>query len=264
MQYFAGSLSALSLILVVDLPTDQRSAMFKQLFFGAGVLLMVQSARLRWMLLDRYRLLRSFVVGALISVPLALLISPREALAIGMLGSLVVDVCLVCRAAWRIDETQTKQFFSALREGPDHLVERTIGLNLLGFGIISLCVSDLGPHVYVSVLPRDLRVLVFFFSVLLIWMALHHGFAVHYASLYFKRKSQTSDSSAESIFEFPGGHSPVFFDFVYVAYTVGMTFEMSDVGARTTEVRKIVVVQSLLAFLYTTIAISAFISLFTL
>ena len=224
--------------------------------------MIVQSARLRWILLDRYRLLRSFVVGVLISVPLALLISLREAVAIGMLGALVVDSCLVGRAAWRMNEWQTKQFFSALREGVDHLVERTIGLNMLGFGIVSLCVSDLGVNA--SVLPKDLRVLVFFFSVLLIWMALHHGFAVHYASLHFKCQSREGDGHAESIFEFPGVHSPVFFDFVYVAYTVGMTFEMSDVRARTTEVRKIVVVQSLLAFLYTTIAISAFIGLFTL
>ena len=224
--------------------------------------MIVQSARLRWILLDRYRLLRSFVVGVLISVPLALLISLREAVAIGMLGALVVDSCLVGRAAWRMNEWQTKQFFSALREGVDHLVERTIGLNMLGFGIVSLCVSDLGVNA--SVLPKDLRVLVFFFSVLLIWMALHHGFAVHYASLHFKCQSREGDGPAESIFEFPGVHSPVFFDFVYVAYTVGMTFEMSDVRARTTEVRKIVVVQSLLAFLYTTIAISAFIGLFTL
>jgi len=223
---------------------------------------MVQSSRLRWILLDRYRLLRSVVVGVLISVPLAFLISPREALAIGMLASLVVDGYLVVRAAWRMNEQQTQQFFSALREGIDHLVERTIGLNLLGFGIISLCVSDLGINA--SVLPKDLRVLVFFFSVLLIWMALHHGFAVHYASLHFKRQSQGSDGVDPSIFEFPGGHVPVFFDFVYVAYAVSMTFGMTDVGARTTEVRKIVAVQSLLAFLYTTIAISAFVSLFTL
>ena len=223
---------------------------------------MGQSFRLRWILLDRYRLLRSVVVGVLISVPLAFLISPREALAIGMLASLVVDGYLVVRAAWRMNEQQTLQFFSVLREGVDHLVERTIGLNLLGFGIISLCVSDLGINA--SVLPRDLRVLVFFFSVLLIWMALHHGFAVHYASLHFKRQSRGSDEVDQSIFEFPGGHVPVFFDFVYVAYGVSMTFGMTDVGARTTEVRKIVAVQSLLAFLYTTIAISAFVSLFTL
>ena len=158
-----------------------------------------------------------------------------------------------------MNEQQTQQFFSLLREGVDHLVERTIGLNLLGFGIISLCVSDLGINA--SVLPRDLRVLVFFFSVLLIWMALHHGFAVHYASLHFKRQSRGSDEVDQSIFEFPGGHVPVFFDFVYVAYGVSMTFGVTDVGARTTEVQKIVVVQSLLALLYTTIAISAFISL---
>ena len=64
--------------------------------------------------------------------------------------------------------------------------------------------------------------------------------------------------------DFPENLSLFFFDFLYVAYTVGMTFEMSDVGAKTTEVRKVVIVQSLLAFLYTTIAISAFVSLFKL
>ena len=224
--------------------------------------MMLRNAQLRRVLLDRYRLVRSMVVGVLISAPLAVLISPKESLAIGMLVALIVDVLLVCRVAWRMDEAQTRQFFSLLLEGPDHLVERTVGMNLLGFGIISLCVSDLGPHP--SVLPENLRVLVFFFSVLLIWMCLHHGFAVHYASLQFKQKPGSAAGDSESIFAFPGGHPPVFFDFVYVAYTVGMTFEMSDVGAQTTEVRKIVVVQSLLAFLYTTIAISAFISLFTL
>lgn len=161
-----------------------------------------------------------------------------------------------------MDEHQTRQFFSVLLEGADHLVERTIGLNFLGFGIISLCVSDLGAHPFV--LPRDLRDLVFFFSVLLIWKALHHGFALDYASLHFNENPGLEDDAGEPIFAFPGEHSPVFFDFVYVAYTGGMTFKMSDVGARITEVRKIVVVQSLLAFLYTTIAISTFVSLFIL
>ena len=64
---------------------------------------MVQNSRLGWILLDRYRLLRSVVVGLLISMPLAFLISPQESLAIGMLGSLVADGCLVDRAAWRMN-----------------------------------------------------------------------------------------------------------------------------------------------------------------
>ena len=82
-------------------------------------MVIVQSSRLRWILLDRCRLLRSIVVGVLISVPLDLLISPRESLAIGMLGSLVVDAWLVAKAAWRMNEQQTQQFFSVLWEGVD-------------------------------------------------------------------------------------------------------------------------------------------------
>ena len=164
---------------------------------------MLQSAHWRRILLDRYRLLRAIVVGVLVSVPLALLISPREAVAIAMLGSLVVDVCLVCRAVWQMDERQTQQFFSVLQERVDHLVKRTIGLNLLGFGIISLCVSDLGPNA--SVLPRDLRVLVFFLSVLLIWMTLHHGFAVHYASLHFREKPGLSGGVMSQFLHSLGG-----------------------------------------------------------
>ena len=61
--------------------------------------------------MDRYRLLRSVVVGVLISVPLAFLISPREALAIGMLASLVVDGCLVAKAAWRMNEHKPSSSF---------------------------------------------------------------------------------------------------------------------------------------------------------
>ena len=167
------------------------------------------------MLLDRYRLLRSFVVGLLMSVPLALLCS----------------VHLLSTFSWFAEPPggwmngSPSSFFS-LRERVDHLLERTIGLNLLVFAIISLCLGDLGPQVNDYVLPRDLRILFFFFFVLLILMALHHGFAVHSATLHFKRKSGASDSAGRIDFELKGRHLPVFFDFLYVAYTVGMTFEM--------------------------------------
>ena len=218
--------------------------------------------RLRSVLLDYPRLRRALLIGGVLGVPLNFLVSPREAIALDMLICLLADSWLVCRAAWSMDEPETRALFSALREGIDCLVERTVGLNFIGFGVISLCVSDLGP--VPSVLPKDFRVMVFFLSVLLIWMALHHGFAVHYASLHYQRTALSKQFQPEPIFEFPGKDEPQFFDFVYVSYTVGMTFEMSDVGARTTEVRKIVVVQALLAFLYTTIAISACVTLCTL
>ena len=212
--------------------------------------------------LDRYRLLRAVLIGFLVSFPLAWVLSLREAISLGMLVSLGSDTWLVCRESWRMTVDQTQAFFRQVQERSSYLIGRTVALNLMGFGVISLCVSDLGTRI--SVLPHDLRVMIYFFSVLLIWLALHHGFAFHYAGLHFSQAPCISGGESGPVFRFPGESDPVFFDFLYVAYTVGMTFEMSDVGAKTTEVRKVVIVQSLLAFLYTTIAISAFISLFTL
>ena len=56
---------------------------------------------------------------------------------------------------------------------------------------------------------------------------------------------------------------PVLFDFLYVSYGIGLTFGMTDVGAQSTQIRKIILVQALLAFLFVTTAISAIASLFT-
>ena len=212
--------------------------------------------------LDRYRLLRAVLIGFLVSFPLAWVLSPKEAISLGMLVSLGLDAWLICRESWRMNADQTRAFFTQFQERSAYLIERTVALNFIGFGVISLCLSDLGARV--SVLPHDLRVVIYFFSVLLIWLALHHGFAFHYAGMHFSKMSDACSNETGAIFRFPGESEPVFFDFLYVAYTVGMTFEMSDVGAKTTEVRKVVIVQSLLAFLYTTIAISAFVSLFKL
>ena len=69
--------------------------------------------------------------------------------------------------------------------------------------------------------------------------------------------------SATKVFSFPDDKRPVLFDFLYVAYAIGVTFGMTDVGAQSTEIRKVVLVQAMLAFLFATTAISAIASLFT-
>ena len=161
--------------------------------------------------LDRYRLLRAVLIGFLVSFPLAWLLSPREALSLGMLVSLGLDAWLICRESWRMNADQTRAFFTQFQERSAYLIERTVALNFIGFGVISLCLSDLGARV--SVLPHDLRVVIYFFSVLLIWLTLHHGFAFHYAGMHFSKMSDLSGNSSGSIFKFPGESEPVFLTF---------------------------------------------------
>lgn len=221
--------------------------------------------RQRYIFLNRYRLLRSLVIGTILTSVLYVPLTGKEALSIGMLTALLVDAVLFCRAAWSMDHEQTKALFDHERLRPGILIKSTVAINFLGLGVMSLCVSDLGSKQ--PVLPMDLRIFIYFVSILLIWISLHHGYAIHYAKIFFHVNADVSNPKASvpatKVFCFPEDRQPELFDFLYVAYAIGMTFGMTDVGAQSTEIRKIVLVQSMLAFLFTTTAISAIASLFT-
>ena len=161
--------------------------------------------------LDRYRLLRAVLIGFLVSFPLAWVLSPKEAISLGMLVSLGLDTWLICRESWRMNADQTRAFFMQVKERSAYLIERTVALNFIGFGVISLCVSDLGARV--SVLPHDLRVVIYFFSVLLIWLALHHGFAFHYAGLHFSKMSDICGKNLKLFSDSPENLSLFFLTF---------------------------------------------------
>ena len=51
--------------------------------------------------------------------------------------------------------------------------------------------------------------------------------------------------------DFGGGHdAPDYRDFAYLAYTVGMTYQVSDTNLRNRKIRRTVLVQSLLSYVY--------------
>jgi uncharacterized membrane protein len=49
---------------------------------------------------------------------------------------------------------------------------------------------------------------------------------------------------------FPESNEPDYWDFVYFSFTLGMTFQTSDVAITTTAMRKPVTVQCLAAFIF--------------
>lgn len=221
--------------------------------------------RQRYIFLNRYRLRRSLIIGTILTLLFYHPFTGKEALSIGMLAALVVDAVLFCRTAWSLDYEQTKALFDHERLRPGLLIKSTVAINFLGLGVMSLCISDLGSKQ--PVLPEDLRIFIYFVSILLIWISLHHGYAMHYAKIFFHVNADRDDAenaeSATKVFSFPDDRRPVLFDFLYVAHAIGMTFGMTDVGAQSTEIRKVVLVQAMLAFLFATTAISAIASLFT-
>ena len=70
-----------------------------------------------------------------------------------------------------------------------------------------------------------------------------------FAMQYMHRHYGASASGPKGL-GFPGDSEPRFWDFVYFAYTIGMTFQTSDVSVCTTELRRLATLHALLAFVF--------------
>lgn len=90
-------------------------------------------------------------------------------------------------------------------------------------------------------------------SVALSWLLIHTLFTLRYASQYFAGSVRGIDFNTEN--------SPRYVDFAYVAFSVGMTFQISDTNLRTSELRAIVLRHALLSYIFGTVIVATTINL---
>jgi uncharacterized membrane protein len=85
-------------------------------------------------------------------------------------------------------------------------------------------------------------------TIMLSWTFIHLMFAVRYAHAYWQRGGGLS---------FPGEQEPEFIDFLYLAYTIGMTFQTSDVAFASRHMRHLALVHGLVSFVFNIVIIAA-------
>ena len=90
-------------------------------------------------------------------------------------------------------------------------------------------------------------------NVALCWALTHTAFTLRYAHLYYRE-----DDEGVGGVEFPGGARPSSFDFAYLAFTIGMCFQVSDTSVSSPQIRRAVLLHATLSFIYNT-AILAFV-----
>jgi len=90
-------------------------------------------------------------------------------------------------------------------------------------------------------------------SVPLGWFTLHTVAAFHYAHLYYAREGRTKAARG---LEFPGEDEPTAWDFLYFAFVVGMTAQVSDVQIRSAWIRRLVLAHSLVSFFFNTVILA--------
>jgi len=78
------------------------------------------------------------------------------------------------------------------------------------------------------------------------WLFTNLVFMLHYAHMYYR----TETGQPRGGLEFPETPEPDFWDFLYFSFTAGMSFAASDVDVHRGDIRKVVILQSLLSFVF--------------
>jgi uncharacterized membrane protein len=137
----------------------------------------------------------------------------------------------------------------AAAEDPGRSAVYVLGLLLAGVSLLSaVALSRTAGEAH-----KVPIVLLCLANVALSWSLTQAVFTLRYAHLYYR-----DDDDGVGGIDFPGGAAPAYFDFAYLAFTVGMTFQVSDTSVSSRQIRRAVLLHAGLSFVYNS-AILAFV-----
>ncbi|MEE6177283.1 DUF1345 domain-containing protein [Mycobacterium sp. 050134] len=188
------------------------------------------------------------VLGVAVAVAVGETIGWRFAL-LGWVVTAGVYVVWTRLLLGRMDAEETRRYVT--REDPTRLTADVVVLSasvasLAGVGYVVAAGSRSGAGPIIAALVGIL-------TVAASWFAVHTLYTVHYARLYY------SDDPGGINFHDP--EPPRFRDFAYVAFTVGMTYQVSDTEICLTSIRAAVLRHALLSYLLGAVVLAVTINL---
>lgn len=125
-----------------------------------------------------------------------------------------------------------------------------MGRSVLDIIVLGASLASLGAVIKLLVSKQSGAVDIGFalISIVLSWACVHSLYMVHYAWLYFH--------GTKGGVNFEGTSKPTFSDFAYLAFTIGMTYQVSDTTFGTSEFRRTALEHALLSFLFGTAIIA--------
>jgi uncharacterized membrane protein len=194
------------------------------------------------------RLVVATVLGVVVALAVGNAISWRFAI-VGWVVTASVYVVWTRLILGGMDADETSRY--ATREDPtrwaaDALIVSASIASLGGVGYVVAAASRSGPGAVEAAVVGIL-------TVAASWFAVHTLFTVHYARLYY--------SGEPGGINFHDPERPRFRDFAYVAFTVGMTYQVSDTEIGLTSIRATVLRQALLSYLLGAVVLAVTINL---
>jgi uncharacterized membrane protein len=151
---------------------------------------------------------------------------------------------------WRLDAEDTSRF--ARREDPSRAVADVLLLSasVTSLAAVALMLVKAGDSHGVG---KTTLIASSVASVVLSWLLVHTIFTLHYASLYYRDPIGGVDFNEKAL--------PRYSDFAYLAFTIGMTFQVSDTNLTTKAMRAAALRHALLSFLFGAVILATTINL---
>lgn len=192
----------------------------------------------------------SLLLGVIVAVVTVLAGAEKYAPAIGWDAAAITLLVWTWRTIWPMDAGEVATH--ATREDPT----RPAGdLVLLGAAVASLAAvgffllqasSAKGPR-------QDILAGLGVGTVALSWLVVHTVFTLRYAMLYY--------TGPDGGVSFNQSAPPRYSDFAYLAFTIGMTFQVSDTNLQTPAVRATALRHALLSYLFGTLIVATTVNL---
>jgi uncharacterized membrane protein len=188
------------------------------------------------------RLFSAGALGILITVALGLLTHWRPATSVLIGWDLGVSIYLAVAFFMiaRSDVESIRRRAAEQDEGRVAILGLTVAAALASLAAIFAELGTSGPGG--SRQPGQL--VLASLTIVLSWAFIHTMFALHYAHEFY-------DEGGMRGLAFPGGEEePGYWDFVYFAFVIGMTSQVSDVGVTSKTIRRTVSAHGVLSFFF--------------
>ncbi|MEO8906845.1 MAG: DUF1345 domain-containing protein [Microbacteriaceae bacterium] len=197
------------------------------------------------------RVITMAVVGLIVAGAVGATTSWWNAPVAGWAAASLVFIAWVWLVIGRLDSARTRTH--ATREDPGSAISELLILlasigSLAAVAVLLVHASSVHSTARVTLAALALA------SVALSWVLIHTLYTLRYARVYY------TDPEGGIDFNTPD-EDPRFVDFAYLAFDLGMTYQVSDTNLRSTQLRAIVLRHTLLSYVFGTVVLATTINL---
>ena len=181
----------------------------------------------------------AFLAALIIGFPIFVRLFHRWALgAMTAFDAAAILFLVLCLRLLRTQEAAVIRQHAAANDANRRMLLGLTGI-VIGTLFVAIAAEAIGHN------PQPFTKALIISTLALAWLFSNTIYALHYAHLAYRHPERGCLG-----LEFPGTKVPVYWDFVYFAFTCGMAFATSDVQITSSHMRRIVTIHCLAAFAF--------------